>query len=182
MKSLSFRDLLKCEELAHIPNEVILMHPSNDALVNSILVQIGFDIKKTVLYEVAKHRDLSGAVAIGAIACGEYSTDPQYKKFLDVTERTVVAGMVDPSLGREMALMQGRKNIYKNSDDKWDDGSRAKADDPRYYSEAQLLEFGYTQGVEEETDGGYYIEATWEEDLRAIKQLESVRDTIRKEA
>jgi hypothetical protein len=181
MKVLSFRDLMVCEELSHIKNEIELLHPSNDALVNSLLVQIGFDTKKNILYEASKHRDLKGHVAIGFCACGEYSTDPQYRKFLDVTERTVVAGMTDPSLGREMAAMQGRKNVYRNDEDKWDDGSRAKADDPRYFSEAQLLEFGYTMGdPEDELDDGYYIEASWEEDLRAIKQLESVHDAIRK--
>jgi hypothetical protein len=182
LKVISLRDLMLCEELAGIKNEIELIHPSNDNLVNSLLVQIGFDIKKNILYEASKHRDLTGKVAIGFCACGEYSTDPQYKKFLDVTERTVVAGMVDPSLGREMAAMQGRKNLYRNDEDKWDDGSRAKASDPRYYSEEQLLELGYTMGEEEELDGGYYIEATWEEDLRAIKQLESVHDAIRKGA
>lgn len=179
MKVLSFRDLMVCEELAHIKNEIELLHPSNDALVNSLLVQIGFDTKKTILYEASKHRSLSGSVAIGFCACGEYSTDPKYRKFLDVTERTVVAGMVDPSLGREMALMQGRKNIYK-SEDKWDDGSRAKADDPRYYSESELLEFGFTTG-EDESDPyeGEYIEESWEEDLRAIKTLEETLVLIR---
>lgn len=180
MKSLSFRDLLTCEELSHITNEVILMHPSNDVLVKSILVQIGFDVNKDILYEVAKHRDLKGHVAVGVIACGEYSTDPQYKKYLDVTERIVVAAMSDASLGREMASLLGKKNTYKNIDDQWNDGSRARPNDVRYYSDEELLALGFS-GDSEESDEfeGEYLEKDWEETLRAIKELEAVRDLIR---
>lgn len=181
MKSISFRDLIVCDELSHIPNEVILMHPSNDNLVKSILVQIGFDVKKDILYEVAKHRDLRGNVAVGVIACGEYSTDPKYKKYLDVTERIVVASMHDASLGREMASLLGKKNTYKNTDDQWNDGSRARPNDPRFYSEAELLELGYSADSEDADEfEGEYLEKDWEDVLRAIKKLEEVRDDLRK--
>lgn len=181
MKVLSMRDLLVCEEMAHIKNEIEVLDPANDALIKSLLIQIGFDVSRELLYEPSKHRDLQGNVKIGFQICGEYSTDPKYKKFLDTTERTVVAGMLDPSLGREMAMMQGRKNTYRNDDDKWEDGSRARADDARYYSEAQLLELGFTSGSEDEVDPyeNEYIERTWEEDLRAIKQLQELRMIIR---
>jgi hypothetical protein len=97
-----------------------------------------------------------------------------------VTQRTVCAGYTDISLAREMAALGGNKATYRNDDDKWDDGSRAAKDDIRYYTEAQLLELGFTTG-EDETDPfeGEYIEKHWEDDLRAIKQLESLRDVIR---
>jgi hypothetical protein len=181
MKVLSFRDLMVCEELSHIKNEIELLHPSNDGLVNSLLVQLGFDVKREVLYEASKHRDLKGHVAIGFCACGEYSTDQRYKKFLGVTDRIVIAGMRDPSLGREMALSQGSQSSYRNCEDQWNDGSRAKKDDARYYTDEELLEMGWSAG--DDADGEYasaeYIEDNWEATLRAIRQLEEIRDAVR---
>jgi hypothetical protein len=156
------------------------MHPSNDDLVKSLLVQIGFDVKKDILYEVAKHRDLQGNIAVGVIACGEYSTDVRYKQFLDVTERIVVASMVDVSLGREMSNLLGKKATYRSAEDNWNDGSRAKPNDPRFFSDEELLALGYSEPEDEEDEfAGEYIERDWEETLRAIKQLESVRDDLR---
>jgi hypothetical protein len=180
MKVLSFRDLMVCEELSHIKNEIELLHPSNDSLVNSLLVQIGFDVAREVFYEASKHRDLQGVVAVGFCACGEYARDVKYRQFLDTTDRIVIAGMNDPSLAREMALSQGTSHSYRNDDDKWDDGSRAKKDDVRYYSDQELLDLGFT-GDKEEIDEfeGEYIERDWEENLRAIQVLKETRDLIR---
>lgn len=182
MRATSLRDIMLADSLSGFKNEVSVIHPDNDGVVQSILQQIGYDVNSEWWYEASKHRNLRGQIAIGYMIVGEYSKDPKYRHFLDTTDRIIVAGMCDPSLGRDMSALMGRKNIYRNDDDKWNDGSRAKKDDPRYYSEAELLEYGYTSGNEEDEDecGVDYIEETWEQDLRAIKVLEELRDEIRK--
>lgn len=169
------------DSLKHIKSEVLLICPENDSLVAKVLEQIGYDIKQAWEYVPSKHRCMGNKISVGFMVVGEYSRDIKYRHFLDTTDRVIVAGLSDASLARDMSALQGRKNIYKG-EDKWDDGSRAKVDDCRYYSEAQLLELGWTTGEEDEDSEGSsdYIEASWEEDLRAIKQLEELRDAIRK--
>lgn len=180
MRATSLRDIMLADNLKHIVSEVLLIDPKNDSEVLVVLEQIGYDIKQPFEYVPSRHRDMNNKVAVGFMVVGEYSREPKYRHFLDTTDRVIVAGMADPSLGREMSAMQGRKNTYK-SEDKWDDGSRAKKDDPRYYSEAELLEFGFTTGEEEGDEfSGEYLEKDWEETLRAIKQLEEIRDDVRK--
>ena len=176
--NISFVDLRLADTLSNF-NSIEMLDPAKDFLVNDVLAQLGFDITKTVEYLPSKHRSLSGIVSIDFQACGEMNLDRKYNHLRDVTMRTVCAGMKDISLAKEMALLQGNKATYR-SDEKWDDGSRAKVDDPRYYSEEQLLQLGFTTG-EDESDPyeSFYIEKNWKDDLRAIKQLESIRDIVR---
>jgi hypothetical protein len=183
MRATSLRDILLADSLSHIKSEVLLICPENDLAVAAVLEQIGYDINQAWEYVPSRHRDMTNKIAIGYMIVGEYARDDKYRHFLDTTDRVIVRGMSDPSLAREMSALQGRKNMYKG-EDKWDDGSRAKKDDPRYYSEAELLEFGYSTGEEDEDNvgSGEYIEATWEEDVRAIKELQATHDHIRKGA
>lgn len=180
MRATSLRDIMLADSLKHIKSEVLLISPENDVAVLAVLAQIGYDVKQPFEYVPSKHRDLRNKIGIGFQVVGEYSRDPKFKSFLDTTDRVILAGMLDPSMGRELSTMQGRKNTYKG-DDKWDDGSRAKASDPRYFSDQELLDLGWTKGDDE--DGEYasaeYIEETWEQDLRAIKQLQDVLDIVR---
>lgn len=176
--NISFVDLRLADTLSKF-NSIEMLDPAKDVLVNAVLEQLGFDITKEIEYLPSKHRSMSGVVSIDFQACGEMNRDRKYNHLRDVTMRTVCAGMSDISLAREMALLQGNKATYR-SDEKWDDGSRAKVNDPRYFSEEQLLEYGFSMG-DEDSDPleGLYIEANWEDDLRAIRQLEDIRNTIR---
>lgn len=145
---LSVRDLMLCEELSHIPNEVSLLHPDNDALVASLLEQVGFNIKKEWTYIPSLHRDMREKAQVGFQIVGEYNTDPKYRHLLDMTDKIVVAGMVDPSLAKEMLEIMGKRFQYKNDEE--DVKSRKRPNDPRYYSEEELLEMGYSTGEDEE--------------------------------
>lgn len=177
--SISFVDLRLAEELAPF-NSIQLLSPDMDTLVYGCLEQLGFDVTQTIEYIPSKHRSMSGKISVDFQAVGEMNRDKKYNHLRDATLRTVVAGYSDASLAREMSLLMGEKNTYRNENDAWDDGSRAKASDPRYFSEEQLLEYGYTGNTEDEDEcGADYIEADWENNLRAIKQLEELRDAIR---
>lgn len=180
MRATSLRDIMLADSLSHIKSEVTLVSPENDVEVAKVLELIGYDVNQAWEYVPSKHRCMGNKVAVGFMVVGEYSRDPKYRHFLDTTDRVIVAGLEDASLAREMQTLMGRKNTYKNSEEKWDDGARAKANDPRYFSDQELLDMGYTQGVEENDPyEGFYIEADWEDNLRAIKTLEDTRDLIR---
>ena len=179
MRATSLRDIMLADSLKHIKSEVLLINPANDSLVSKVLEQIGYDIKQPWEYVPSKHRCMGNKISVGFMVVGEYSRDPKHRHFLDTTDRVIVAGMGDASLAREMSALQGRKNTYKG-DDKWDDGSRAKKDDIRYYSDEELLALGFT-GDSEDSDEfeGEYLERDWEENLRAIQVLKETLELIR---
>lgn len=178
MKVLSLRDLMLCEELSHIPNEVTLIHPSNDKLVASLIEQLGYNINKAWHYEPSFHRDMQNKTQVGFMLVGEYNTDPKYRHLMDMTDRLVIAGMVDPSLAKEMLEIQGKRFNYKN-DDEIDFKSRQKPNDPRYYSEDELLEMGYSMGeVEDEYDS---VEDNCDAVTSQINALLAVRFDLRGE-
>lgn len=176
MRNISLRSLMLAEELSHIKNEVELIHPSNDEVVKKVLAAIGFDVRHGVEYIPSFHRDMSGKAAIGYQAVGEYNVDPKYNKFIDTLDRVIVAGLTDASLAREMSNLLGKRLSYKN-DDPLGDARERVLDDPRYYSEAELLELGYTMGSDEpEYDA---VEDDYESISAQIKVLEDVRDSVR---
>jgi hypothetical protein len=180
MRATSLRDILLAFRPGTFPNEVTMIHPDNDAAIATVLEQIGYDINKEWEYVPSKHRDMQGVVAIGFMVVGEYSREDKHRHFLDANDRIILAGQDDASLGKELAGMAGRRNTYKNNDET--ENTRHKPDDPRYYSDAQLLDLGFTTGNEEECDPfeGDYIESDWEDNLRAIKVLEEICAAIRK--
>lgn len=151
---LSARDVLKA--LPHYKNEFDVIEKSNDAEVYGVLAAVGFDVSKGITYDVALHRDMSNTVAVGFMISGEYDTNPKFKQFLDMTDRVVVASLVDPSLGREMEAIRGKRFDYKNSEElEFKDKS---FEDPRYFSKEKLLELGYTGDDEEESYDGQVAE------------------------
>lgn len=123
MKTISFRDLLVCEELAHIKNEIELLHPSNDALMEDILSKVGIDTQYAVLYIPSNHRDMQNKVAIGFMAVGDISINRAFinSPMCSTTERMVAASYTDPSLTRELAnLMGGTVNFRSLQDESID--------------------------------------------------------------
>lgn len=113
---ISFRDLMVCSQLAHIKNEVELLHISNDDLVESILSQVGFDTSYPVLYVPSKHRDMQNKVAVGFMAVGEISINRAFinSNMCSITERMIAASYTDPSLTRELARLAGNHVNYKS--------------------------------------------------------------------
>lgn len=174
MRSLSVRDLMLADELSHIRNEVELIHPSNDAIVKYVLQGIGFDTSREIIYEASCHRDMAGKAAVGFRVLGEYDTDPKYKEFLTTEDRVVQAYMKDVSLGKELEILLGKRFGYKN-DDEYEIGNKRKKDNPRYFSDEQLLEDGYS-----EVDDEDYEEMDTEDELtQQINTLEDIKKTIR---
>lgn len=121
----SFRDLLRLNIFAGL-NEVSLLQIQNDSLVNCVLADLGFDITKPILYVPAKHRDLSGHVAVGYRAVGDIN--PHDRTFLNSSlclpiERLIAASKTDMSLTRELAKLLGSTVELR------DDGAVDEADD-----------------------------------------------------
>lgn len=147
MLNISARDLLK--GLTHFKNEFEIIDPKNDSEVYAAMEAVGMDTRKGVNYDVALHRDRGNTVAVGFMLSAEYNLDPKYRKFHDQTDRLVIAYTQDPSLGRELDEISGKRFSYKN-DDELEQKVKTPKDDPRYYSEAELKEMGYTSGEEED--------------------------------
>ena len=150
MKVLSARDVLKA--LPHYTSEFQVIDPANDAEVYAVLDAVGFDSRRGISYEVALHRDMSNHVAIGFRLCGEYNMDPKFRKFHDLTDRLVIAYTQDPSLGRELDEIRGKRFSYNNKEE-LEGKAKKPVSDHKYYSEEELKEMGYTSGEEEEYDG-----------------------------
>lgn len=176
MRSLSARDILLA--LPHLKSEVALIHPKNDAEVFAVLDAVGFDTRQGVEWIVAHHRDMQNNIGVGFIAVGEYNTDPKFKNFIDTTDRIIIAGMLDPSLGRSMEEMMGRRHQYRNEDEQ-DVKSRKRPNDPRYYSDEELIAMGYTDGEESDDSGEGYVEDSYDAIRSQITALEGVRKQLR---
>lgn len=104
----SFRDLQLIPALSKF-NEIELLQISNDALVNSYLRQLGFNVTRAILYVPAKHRDLQGNVGVGFRAVGEIRRDRGFltSPLCTATERLIAASYYDMSLTKEIAKLLG---------------------------------------------------------------------------
>lgn len=104
----SFRDLQRIPALSGL-TEFQLLSIEYDDLVNQHLAELGFDITKAILYVPAKHRDLSGKVAVGYRAVGDISQDRTYlnSSMCLPIERLIAASKTDMSLTRELAKLMG---------------------------------------------------------------------------
>lgn len=113
---VSFRDLLVCSKLAHIKNEIELLHVENDDLMSSILSAIGFDTDYPVTYIPAKHRCMQNKVAVGFMAVGEISLNRAFvsSNICTPTERMIASSYTDPSLTRELARLAGNHVNFKS--------------------------------------------------------------------
>lgn len=178
MRNISLRDLMLAEELSSIKNEIVLINPNNDKLVFSVLQQIGFDTKQEVNYVPSLHRDMQGKIAVGFQAVGEYDTDTKYRPFIDTLDRVIISGMRDISLAKDLIELMGKRYPYRN-DDEAEGKSRKRNNDPRYYSDQELLDMGYTSGEEDEEETVEYVQEDYETVSKMIKTLEEVRDQIR---
>lgn len=150
----SFRDLRVIPALSKC-NEIQLLHPSMDALVNSCLEQLGFDLKRPIQYLPSKHRDLQGKVAVGFRAVGEIAADDRNyitSKMCTLTERLVASASRDPSLARELCNLMGNSINLSDSD-----GG-----------------LGDDEGFPEEL-----VEADHDNIAEEIRNLENLRDQIR---
>lgn len=149
----SFRDLQRIPALSGL-SEIQMLAIERDDLINQYLSTLGFDTTKAILYVPAKHRDLSGKVAVGYRAVGEI--DPHNRTYLNSSvaapiERLIAASKTDMSLTRELAKLMGSNIELK------DDG--ATEEDDSYPPEL--------------------IEEDHEEVSEEILNLENIRDMIR---
>ena len=123
MKTISFRDILVCEELSHIKNEIDLLSIENDEVMEKILAACGIDTQYSVLYIPSKHRDMQNKVSIGFMAVGDISINRKFinSPMCSTTERMVAASYTDPSLTRELAnLMGGTVNFRSLQEESMD--------------------------------------------------------------
>lgn len=172
---LSLRDLRLADSLKHL-NELDIIHPKNDKLVCEVLEMIGFNTKQGIDYIASNHRDLQNKTGVGFQVIGEYNVDPKYRNFVDTVDRIIICGLTDITLAKDMANLMGRS--YANNKQQDTDGkSRKKPDDPRYYSEEQLLEMGYTTGDEEEEYES--VEEDYELVTSQINTLNEIKVTLR---
>lgn len=148
----SFRDLLRIPALSEL-NEIQLLHPAMDTIVNGFLSQLGFDLNQAILYVPAKHRDLQGKVSVGFRAVGEISDDRGFltSKLCTITERLLAAANQDPSLCRELCQLMG------NSINLGDGGDGSESED--YPDEM--------------------VEPDYDSISSEIRNLENLRDQIR---
>lgn len=173
-RTISFRDLLITEELSNIRNEIELLHPKHDHIVGLVLRQIGFDTCQEIEYIPSMHRDMTGKVAIGFQAVGEINTDRQYKKFLDVHDRIVAAGLKDISLAKDMAGLMGRSYSYNKNQEELKQ-KRKKAFNEDDFSEEELIDMGYSTGDNEDD----YVEPDYKKNLAEIEQLNKIMLQVR---
>jgi hypothetical protein len=150
----SFRDLLLIPELKGY-NEIELLDPKLDPLVNKYLGQLGFDLDYPIAYEPANHRDMQGKTGVGFRAVGEISINRAWinSPLCDATERMIAAAHTDIGLARELAALMGNSITFKDAEL---DGTP----DEKEFPESQT-------------------EPDYEEKRAEIKQLEAIRDAIR---
>lgn len=147
----SFRDLKLIPELAPF-NEIELLHPKMDALVNKYLSQLGFNLNQSVLYVPALHRDMQGNVGIGFRAVGSITTSRDFlnSRLCSPIERLIAASTYDMSLTKELSKLMGSSvSLF----------SRADGEDPEFPEEL--------------------VEPDHEDVQKQVAFLETLRDEIR---
>lgn len=154
---MSFRDLLLVPALSHL-NEIEMLYPYNDSLINSVLDQLGFNINAAILYVPANHRDIRNKTGVGFRAVGEITQDRSFlnSSLCTPVDRAISASFSDMSLAKEMAKLMGSSAVdFRNTavDGALDD---------------------YEPGASRE-----YLEDDYEEVTSNISFLEHLRDDIR---
>ena len=69
-RNLSLRDVKRIPGWEDIP-ELAIVQPEMDAKMAGVFLAFGFDLSRPITYHAAKHRDLSGHIALGIYAIGE---------------------------------------------------------------------------------------------------------------
>ena len=118
MKTCSFRDVLKASWLTQY-NEIDLLSIDRDEDVNRVLTELGFDCEYPLNYFPAKHRDLSGKIAVGFMVSGEVQCNRKHltSVFADLTDILISSAYIDPSLTRELADLSGLSRNYDGYND-----------------------------------------------------------------
>lgn len=113
-RTLSFRDILKASWLQGL-NEIQLLDIARDVDVYRVLEETGFDIDYPVEYYGAQHRDLTGKVAIGLVACGEVSCNRKHlnSAYSSTEDLLIASSFIDPSLTKELANLRGLSRSYE---------------------------------------------------------------------
>lgn len=152
---ISCRDLQLITGLSHL-TEIEMIHPSNDALVNSYLEQLGFDLDYALEYVPNNHRDMQGNTGVGFRIIGEINLNRKHMNavYTDTITRMAAAAYTDRSLTTELATLAGT-----------------------------TLDFAaFSDGGVEEDDGVFFqelIDPDWQMIASQIKALEETRDNIR---
>ena len=151
----SFRDLRLIPEIGEF-NEIELLHPKHDDLVNHYLFMLGFNLMSPVLYVPAKHRDLRNHVAVGFRAVGSLSRGRAFlnSKLCTTTERLIAASKQDMSLTVELAKLMGNSCSLGNP----------------YESESLFAEQQFPSEM---------VESDYDDVKAEILSLEKIRDMIR---
>lgn len=150
---LSFRDLRLIPELAQY-NEIELLNPELDSLVNSFLAKLGYDLDYGVVYEPSKHRDMQGKVGIGFRVIGELDINRNVvnSSLCGIEDRLAVAAYLDPTFIKEVAPMLGSRI------------------DPKSFQED-------AEASDESSND--YVEDDYEQVSQQIEQLRTIRDLLR---
>ena len=123
-RTISFRDLQLCTVFAGM-NEIMMLDPSNDAAMASVLSKVGFDIDYPITYAPSKHRCMGNKVAVGYMAVGDISINRAFVNsyMCSTVERMIAASYSDPSLTRELGTLMGHHVNYRsllNDEAEWD--------------------------------------------------------------
>lgn len=138
---LSFRDLKRVPTLSGL-NELDMLQLANDGKINSILGQLGFNIKAPILYEPSIHRDMSGHVEMGYRAVGEINNDSEYlnSKICPIIERLIWAARKDMELAREICRLMGHSvNLATDDAIEEDNGFPDEDIEPDYEIKSQQI-------------------------------------------
>jgi hypothetical protein len=152
MISISFEDLKLVDTLKHL-DYMSMLHPDNDKLMMSVLGQIGFDVSKPIKYLPSKHRTLANKIVINFRAVGEID---KYYKNHDIYTRIAVAGMDDIEMARDMCGILNSAPTFESRLPELSGGYKADEFPPEM------------------------IEKDYEEVRKQIRQLEDLKDFIRK--
>lgn len=158
MKSISFRDLHLIPELSGF-NEIQLLHPHLDQLVNSFLADLAFDTDYPIEYVPSIHRDLQGVVALGFRAIGEVSINRNHinSPLCNLEDRLIAAGYMDSSLLEALGQLSLKSPDYS---------SLMSAEGlpwaPVYFYPPQNI-----------------LEDDWENSEAQIRELYKIRDAVR---
>lgn len=151
---MGFRDLRIIPELAQY-NEVELLHPSMDAVMNKYLEQLGFNTNAPIEYIPNNYRDMQGKTGVGFRAVGTINADSAYLRspLASMEDRITATYYKDPTLAKELAMMMN--------------------------TGISFVDVEVTQDGDEDDFPEELVEPTYEDVAAELKRLEDLRDAIR---
>lgn len=108
MRTISMRDLRLITTLAPY-NEIELVSPTMDDIMEPILDKLGFDTDYGILYEPNLHRDMQNKVAVGFRVIGELQCNRSFvnSDLCSTYERIAISSYSDRSLTQELCGLLG---------------------------------------------------------------------------